>query len=101
MLLNAQAGALTARILLDELRAGRLANALELLEQQLDTNVLAMQKFSESAGPSERQPVLGTLRILRDYRRRHPRKTEAVIEGGGDGLRLARKKAQEILHDAK
>jgi hypothetical protein len=101
MLLNAQAEALTARILLDELRAGRSANALELLERQLDTGVLAMQKFSESAGPSEREPVLRTLRVLRDYRRRHPRKTEAVIEGDEDGLPLAREKAQEILRDAK
>jgi len=101
MLLNAQAEALAARILLDELRAGRLANALELLEQQLDTSVLAIQKFSESAGPSEREPVLETLRVLREYRRRHPRKTEAVIEGDGDGLRLARETAQKILHDTK
>lgn len=99
MLLNAQGEALTARILLDELRAGRLASALELLEQQLDTSVLAMQKFSESVEPSERESVLGTLRVLRDYRRRYPRKTEAVIEGDAEGLRPAREKAEKILHD--
>ena len=92
---------MSARILLDELRDGRLANALELLEQQLDTSVLAMQRFSESAGPSEREPVLGALRVLRDYRRRHPRKTEAVIEGDMKGLGLAREKAQKILHETK
>ena len=101
MMLNAQGEALSARILLDELRGGGLANALELLEQQLDTSVLAMQRFSEPAGPSEREAVLGTLRILRDYRRRHPRKTEAVIEGDVEGLRLAREEAQKILHETK
>ena len=46
-LLHAQADALTARILLDALRAGQIEVVLELLEQRLDNTVYRMG-FAES-----------------------------------------------------
>jgi hypothetical protein len=80
LLLNAKGEALITRILLDELRAGRSANALELLEERLDTSVLMIDRFAQKGGPTERELVTATLRVVRDYRLRHPRKTEASIE---------------------
>ena len=79
MLLNAQAEALAARIILDELRAGRIEVALELLEQRLDTSVLIVDKFADKVEPAQKTNAVASLRIVRQYRLRYPRKLEAVI----------------------
>lgn len=76
---SAQADALSARILLEELRAGRLPNALELLEQQLDTNILILERLTKETDEPDRQSITEVLKVVRDYRARHPRKTEARI----------------------
>jgi hypothetical protein len=101
MLLNAQAEGLAARILLDELRAGRVAVALELLEQRLDTSVLAINGFSREVSPERKASAVESLRILRQYRERHPRKTEAVIDAADDGLDMqeTQKKVKRILDE--
>ena len=88
MLLNAQAEALAARIILDELRAGRIEVALELLEQRLDTSVLLVDKFADKAEPIQKTNAVESLRIVQQYRLRHPRKLEAAIgiKEGEDSL---------------
>jgi hypothetical protein len=78
-LLAAQAEALVARILLDELRAGRTSNALELLEQQLDTNLLILERQLKNAEEAERSQISAVLKIIQDYRARYPRKNAASI----------------------
>ena len=101
-LLGAKGEALAARIVLDELRAGRLANALELLEQALDTAVLAIDSFSQKLGPAERKLAAATLRVLRDYRQRHPRKSEAAIEGIDEtDLHRTQMRVLKILNETK
>jgi len=69
MLLNAEAEGLSARIVLDE-----------LLEQKLDSSVLAIDSFSREADPTRMASAVASLRVLKKYRQRHPRKTEAVID---------------------
>jgi hypothetical protein len=102
MLLNAEAEALAARIVLDELRAGRLANALELLEQTLDTGVLAIDSLGRRLGAVEHERAAASLRVLRDYRQRHPRKPEAAIQGVDEpALRQGQQRVREILHGTK
>jgi hypothetical protein len=97
-LIHVQTEALTARILLDELRAGRLPNAIELLERSLDTGVLAIGTLMQKTGSFEQGQATGVLQILRDYRQRHPRKPEASIEGDEESeLRKTQQKVQKIL----
>jgi len=79
-LLDAQTEAAISQTLLDELRSGRIANALELLEQRLDTSVLLIHRFIGEVEPAERTITIGVLRKIRQYRMRHPRKTEAVFD---------------------
>ena len=102
MLLNAEADALAARVVLDELRAGRLTSALELLEQTLDTAVLVIDSHGQKLGVAERERAAATLSVLRDYRQRHPRKAEANIQGTDvPTLREAQQRVREILHGTK
>ena len=101
-LLSGEAEALAARVVLDELRAGRLANALELLERSLDTDVLVIDTLGRQLDAAERERAAGTLQVLRDYRERHPRKSEAEFEGDDDlELRRSQQKVREILHGAR
>ena len=74
VLVAAQGEALAVRIILEELRAGRVANALELLEQQLDTSLLTIQSLARDAELADREQSENSLRIVREYRQRHPRK---------------------------
>lgn len=101
MLLHAQAEALTARILLDELRAGRIATALELLEQQMDTSVLMIDGFARKAEPTQQASAVESLRVIRQYRSRYPRKPEAVIEEAANSLskRQTHDKVKKILDE--
>ena len=101
VLLQAKADALFARVLLDELRAGRMATALELLEQQLDVSILVIDGFVRKAEPAPQAQAVGTLRVVREYRRRHPRKTEAAIEESEDSQskHQIRDKVKKILDE--
>jgi hypothetical protein len=101
MLSNAQAKALAARILLDELRAGRIETALELLEQSMDTSILMIDGFARKAKPPQQASAAESLRIVRKYRQRHPRKTEAVIDATDDGLekKTTQEKVKRILDE--
>jgi hypothetical protein len=105
ILLHAQSSALEAKIVLTELRAGRLTNALELLEMQIDTSVMMIDhSLSKFSGP-EREAALGTLRSLKAYREAHPRQREAVIQDAdkedAEAIMQASQKTSLILSDLK
>jgi hypothetical protein len=101
-LLNAQAEALVARIVLDELRGGRMANALELLEQKIDSCVLIIARLTQKLGTAAPEDVAPTLRVLLDYRQRHPRKREATFEGLDEpALQQTQQRVREILQGTK
>jgi hypothetical protein len=101
MLLNAQADALSARILLDELRMGSIAVALELLERRLDTSILMIDGFARKIGAAQQGSAVESLKVVREYRLRHPRKTEAIIEEEEDNLskQQAQEKVKKILNE--
>ena len=105
ILLHAQSEALQAKIVLTELRDGRLTNATELLEMQIDTSVIMIDHaLSKVSGP-EREAALGTLRSLKTYREAHPRQREAVIQDADKqdaaALIQASQEASRILSDLK
>ena len=68
-----------AKILLTELRDGHLTNALELLEQRMDSSIIMMDRSLSKASGPERDAALGTLQALKGYRKTHPRQQEAII----------------------
>jgi hypothetical protein len=99
VLLGAQSDALAAKIVLTELREGRATNALELLEQQIDSSIIMIDcSLSKVSGP-EREAALGTLRSLKAYRAARPRQREAVIPDI-DNEEMVRK-ASRILSELK
>ena len=101
MLLNVEAEALAARILLDELRCGRVEAALELLEQKVDVSVCAIERMASDAQPQERERAADTLKVLSDYRHRHPRDTEGMLNRGDKLLDRARQEAERVLKKAR
>ena len=61
---------------------------------------MAISKFAEGATESERDRAAGTLEILRNYRARYPRKSEAIILEDPESLATlerAREEARRIL----
>ena len=79
LLLGTQTDALKAKIVLEELRAGRLTNALEVLEQEIDCSVIMIHHSLPKVAAPERDAALGTLQALKAYRKEHPRQQEAII----------------------
>jgi hypothetical protein len=79
ILAAAEADALEAKILLNELRAGRLTNALELLEQKLDSSVILINGSLSRASDTERDGALRTLQSLKAYREAHPRRQQGIV----------------------
>jgi hypothetical protein len=59
LLASAQAEAMAAKIVLTELREGRLTNALELLEQQIDCSIIAIGSSLSKVSEPEREIVVG------------------------------------------
>jgi hypothetical protein len=99
ILLDAQGNALQAKVLLTELRGGHLTNALELLEQQIDSSIIIMDGSLLKVAAPERDGALGTLRSLKAYREAHPRERQAVIPET-DNEEMTRK-ASRILSELK
>lgn len=105
ILLRAETDAAEARILLTELRNGRTTNALELLEAQMDTAIIKIDRtLSKVSGP-DHDNALDTLRFLKEYRAAYPRQREAVVREvtKEDALELARgtQEATRILNTLK
>jgi len=99
ILLDAQGNALQDKILLTELRDGRLTNALELLEQQMDSSIIIMKGSLSKVGGPNGDAALGTLRSLKAYRETHPRKREAVIPDTDTENEELMRKASRILSE--
>ncbi len=105
ILLRAQSDALEAKIVLTELRDGRLTNALELLEMQIDTSIIMIDHSLSKVSGQERDAALGTLRSIKAYREAHPRQREAVIRDAdmedSEALIQASRDASSILSNLK
>ena len=61
---------------LDNLRKNRLGEALEALEQQLDTATVMLDEVARQVEDDNRERAIQTLRLIRDYRRLQPRRSE-------------------------
>jgi hypothetical protein len=105
ILLHAQSDALQAKIVLTELRDGRLTNSIELLEMQIDTSIIMIDHSLSNVSGAEREAALGTLRSLKAYREAHPRQREAVIHDAdkqdAEAVLQASQEASRILSDLK
>ena len=100
ILLRAESDALQAKILLTELRAGRLTNALELLENKMDGSIITIDhSLSKITASERRDPAFGVLRSLKEYRRTHPRHQEAIMPDIEYGDMT--QKASRILSEVK
>jgi hypothetical protein len=71
----------------------------------LDGAVLWLHRLAETLDADERERALGTLRSIRDYRRSHPRRTEADVSRldqkvVADSLEL-QEKARKVLDELK
>jgi hypothetical protein len=80
-LFDARHEALYSKALLDCIRAGQIAEVLEIVEYKLDLAVLRINSCVVDADEDERRNTFEMLRIIREYRLQHPRKTEAEISG--------------------
>jgi hypothetical protein len=61
---------------LENLRSNRLDRALEALEQQLDTATVMLDEIAKKVEPDDQERAIQTLRLIRDYRRLQPRRSE-------------------------
>jgi hypothetical protein len=61
---------------LENLRAGDLSEAIETLEQHLDTNIQFLGAMRKKLDARDNECIKDTLRCIRDYRQGHPRRRE-------------------------
>jgi hypothetical protein len=80
---KAMGDALTDKILLTEIREGRVTNALELMEFSMDCSIMEMEHATNSDAATQKE-LLQTLTLLKEYRQKYPRKVEAVSDEGDD-----------------
>ncbi len=99
LVLDSQANALQAQILVTELRDGRLTNAVELLEEQIDSSIIIIDSNLSRVGGQQAEAGVGTLRLLKAYRQTHPRRREAVI--GDTNNEEMMRKAARVLSELK
>jgi hypothetical protein len=103
-LTNALTEAGTAQTLLECLRSGLIAEALEILESQLDTSILNINRFIDKVEPAAHIRAVETLRRIGQYRLQHPRKTEAKLseeesEDDDSARQWVREKVRKILEE--
>jgi|SRR5258708_6501326 len=92
----------TTQLALESLRVNDTARALELLELDLEASILRLASLASKSSTDERKRVTELLETIRDYRRAHPRRTEADLGDLASGLLvrsgdLSRQRVQEIL----
>jgi hypothetical protein len=75
--INVASEAITLSQALGHIREGRLDRAIEMLERQLDLRVMSLGRMKDKPQLTKKEDLLNTLRIVRKYRRRHPRRTDA------------------------
>jgi len=81
------------------LRGSRVAQAMELLEQELDSSVVRLSDLARRLTTSDRERVVQTLRSIRDYRRLYSHRPTAEMEGIPEALITNARKVQEQATD--
>lgn len=95
------ASALGNRIVLTEIREGRISNAIEALEFSIDCSVVVLgQRTNYNARNQEL--ILTTLRMLKEYRQKYPREIQVPSTTDESKQRvISSRKAEEILDAIK
>ena len=98
------AKAAVTQLALESLRSKDTAQALELLELDLDATVIALARLAKEVTPTDQERVTATLQQIRAYRRTHPRRVEADLGSMASGLLVRAghhggKRAREILEE--
>lgn len=101
-LLAASSRVAITQLALESLRANDTGRSLELLELDLDASILAPANLARKGSTDERKRVAELLERIRDYRRAHPRRTEADLGSLANGLLvraggLSKQRVYEIL----
>ena len=104
MLLENAGQALVNKILLTEIREGRISNAIESLEFSIDCSVVVLGQQTND-NPRVEEQILRTLRMLKEYRQKFPREIQslAMTNGSQEAVKesaqnaLIIKQAMEIL----
>ncbi|MGH7941502.1 MAG: hypothetical protein ACREE6_00285 [Limisphaerales bacterium] len=99
VLSQTMAHALDDKILLTQIREGRSTNAIELLESSIDLSIIKMARATNGCYSGVEPEISKTLWLLKEYRRKYPRRIGAVT-GKGNELKENCKiteEAKEIL----
>jgi CheY-like chemotaxis protein len=85
------------------LRGSRVAQAVELLEQQLDAAVVSLNMLTSQVSPPDRKHIMDALRSIRDYRHQYQEKRDIDMHGIAENvmarLREVQEHARSILVD--
>lgn len=95
-----RAEALASLTVLREIRSGRLTNAIEILEQQLDVGAISAAKNLTNQNLIPHEADRQFLILLRDYRAEYPRREEAMLLPGHplpDALRAQSQQVSNLL----
>ena len=83
----------------------RLDRALEALEQQLDTATVMLDEIAKKVEPDKQERANQTLRLVRDYRRHQPRRSEVDMSKFDQALVQEvynlQKRARKILEEIR
>lgn len=96
---QAMGEAIGSKILLTEIREGRISNALESLEISIDSSVVIMGRAINQSDETQRE-ILQALRMVKAYRQQYPREPKALVHDDEE-LRESAKEAQRILESIK
>lgn len=77
------------------LRGSRIAQAMELLEQELDSSVVDLDRLAEHLTSSDRERIVETLRSILGYRQLYPERPTADMEGIPEKLIADQRKIQD------
>ena len=95
----------TVAVSLENLRDGKTGMAMESLELSIDVSVITLSVLLKETAQQDREMIVTAFQLIRDYRRRHPRRSEYDMRHL-DKKRLdrnceIRQKAQKILDEVQ
>ncbi|MGA2747367.1 MAG: hypothetical protein ABSG59_01215 [Verrucomicrobiota bacterium] len=67
-------------VILQQLRQNQQSNALELLEMNIDSGMIILEKAPHRLSPTVLENINESIRLLKQYRQTYPRKKESIID---------------------
>jgi hypothetical protein len=93
--------ALDDKILLTEIKEGRISNAIDILDFSIDCSIVQIANSTNYDAASQ-QEISQTLKLLKEFRQRYPRNLDVNVGEGGESKTDTNitKEADEILERA-